>query len=167
MNASEFKERFLPMHRKLYKEAYLLLGNEDDAKDMVQDAYMKMWTRRDTLAKVDNPGAYCASLVRNMCLDRHRAASIDIIDKPPEELSVAAPADASLAIERSETRQMLSRCLARLPARQQQVVRLRDVGGCSMQEIEQATGLSAVNIRTLLCRSRKTLRNQLQALLSS
>ena len=47
MNANEFKQRFLPLNAKLYKVAYLMLGNEDDAKDAVQDAYMKMWNRRD------------------------------------------------------------------------------------------------------------------------
>ena len=167
MNANEFKQRFLPLNAKLYKVAYLMLGNEDDAKDAVQDAYMKMWNRRDSLADIDNPQAYCVTLVRNLCLDRHRAASIDMVDKPPEELPIAGSGDASQHIERQQTAQLLNQCLARLPAQQQQVVRLRDINGCSMQEIEKATGLTAVNARVLLSRARKTLRTQFQNILSS
>ena len=167
MNANEFKQRFLPLNAKLYKVAYLLLGNEDDAKDAVQDAYMKMWNRRDSLADIDNPQAYCVTLVRNLCLDRHRAAGLDIVDKPPEELPIAGSDSASRSIERQQTAQLLNQCLARLPAQQQQVVRLRDINGCSMQEIEKATGLTAINARELLSRARKTLRNQIQNVLSS
>ncbi|MBR5117048.1 MAG: sigma-70 family RNA polymerase sigma factor [Muribaculaceae bacterium] len=167
MNADEFKQRFLPLNAKLYKVAYLLLGNEDDAKDAVQDAYMKMWNRRDSLADIDNSQAYCVTLVRNLCLDRHRAASIDIVDKPPEELPIAGNEDASQHIERQQAAHLLDQCLARLPAQQQQVVRLRDINGCSMQEIEKVTGLTPVNTRVLLSRARKSLRTQLQNVMSS
>ena len=167
MNASEFKQRFLPLNAKLYKVAYLMLGNEDDAKDAVQDAYMKMWNRRDSLADITNLQAYCVTLVRNLCLDRYRTAGIDIVDKPPEELPIAGNEDASQRIERQQTAQLLNQCLARLPAQQQQVVRMRDMAGCSMQEIEKATGLTAINARALLSRARKTLRTEFQNVLSS
>ena len=167
MNADEFKQRFLSLNAKLYKVAYLMLGNEDDAKDAVQDAYMKMWNRRDSIASIDNPQAYCVALVRNLCLDRHRAAGLSVVDKTPEELPIAGNDDASQHIERQQTAQLLNRCLARLPAQQQQVVRLRDINGCSMQEIEKATGLTAVNVRVLLSRARKSLREQFQTHLSS
>lgn len=167
MNADEFKQRFLPLNAKLYKVAYLMLGNEDDAKDAVQDAYMKMWNRRDSLADIENPQAYCVTLVRNLCIDRHRAANIDIVDKTPEELPIAGNDDASRHIELQQATQLLNQCLARLPAQQQQVVRLRDINGNSMQEIEKALGITAVNARALLSRARKSLRTQFQTILSS
>ena len=162
MNATEFKQQFLPLNASLYRTAFLLMGNEDDAKDVVQDAYLKLWKMRDSITSVDNPQAYCATIVRNLCIDRHRAASLQVVDKPPEELPLAGDDSASRHIERNETAQMLNRCLARLPAQQQQVIRLRDISGCSMQEIEKATGLSAVNVRVLLSRARKSLRDQFQ-----
>ncbi len=164
MNASEFKQRFLPLNVKLYKVAYLLLGNEDDAKDVVQDAYLKLWNKRDTLTNIDNDQGYCTTLVRNMCLDRYRAASLSIVDKPPEELPLASNDNASSSVELRQTEQLLNQCLARLPAQQQQMVRLRDINGCSMQEIEKATGLTAVNARVLLSRARKSLRTHFQSI---
>jgi RNA polymerase sigma-70 factor (ECF subfamily) len=162
MNASEFKLKLLPLHASLYRLAFKLMGNEDDAKDVVQDAYLKLWKTRDKIANVDNPLAYCLTVVKNMCLDRHRAAGIALVDKPPEELLIAGGDSASQHIERQQTHQLLNQCLARLPAQQQQVLRMRDLAGCSMQEIEKATGLTAVNARVLLSRARKSLRNQLQ-----
>ena len=50
--------------------------------------------------------------------------------------------------------------ISRLPENQRQVIRLRGIDDCSMDEIEQITGLNAVNIRVLLSRARKIIREQ-------
>jgi RNA polymerase sigma-70 factor (ECF subfamily) len=50
----------------------------------------------------------------------------------------------------------------RLPENQRQVLRLRGIEDCSIDEIEQITGLSAVNIRVLLSRARKIIREQFE-----
>lgn len=160
MNASEFKQQLLPLNASLYRMAFKLMGNEDDAKDVVQDAYLKLWKQRESITNVSNLQAYCLTTVKNMCLDRHRAASLALVDKPPEELPIAGDDSASRHIEQQQTTQLLNQCLARLPAQQQQVLRMRDLAGCSMQEIEKATGLTAVNARVLLSRARKSLRTQ-------
>ena len=167
MNATEFKQLLLPLNARLYKVAFLLLGNEDDAKDVVQDAYLKLWNQREKLNNLDNPQAFCTTVVRNMFIDRHRAASLAVVDKPPEELPIAGDDNASRHIEQQQTAQLLNHCLARLPAQQQQVVRMRDLAGCSMQEIEKATGLTTVNARVVLSRARKSLRELFQSTLSS
>ena len=42
MDAAEFKQQFLPYHRKLYRVAFRLTGNPQNAEDMVQEAYLKL-----------------------------------------------------------------------------------------------------------------------------
>ena len=54
MDAEEFKRRFLPLHIRLYRTAFRLMGNTMDAEDMVQEAYLKLWERRDALEHVAN-----------------------------------------------------------------------------------------------------------------
>ncbi len=54
----------------------------------------------------------------------------------------------------------LRRLIDRLPDQQRQVLLLRDVNDFSFEEIGEATGLSAVNIRVLLSRARKKIREQ-------
>ena len=56
----------------------------------------------------------------------------------------------------------VKRLIEHLPENQRQVLRLRSLDDCSMEEIEHITGLNAGNIRVLLSRARKTLREQLQ-----
>ena len=54
MDAAEFKQQFLPYHRKLYRTAFRLTENHQEAEDMVQEAYLKLWNKRDELAGVLN-----------------------------------------------------------------------------------------------------------------
>ena len=48
MDAAEFKQQFLPYHRKLYRTAFRLTENPQEAEDMVQEAYLKLWNKRDS-----------------------------------------------------------------------------------------------------------------------
>ena len=66
MDTAEFKQQFLPYHRKLYRVAFRLTGNPQDAEDMVQEAYLKLWNKRDELAGVLNTEAYCRSEERRV-----------------------------------------------------------------------------------------------------
>ena len=69
MDVDVFKQRFLPFHPKLYRIAYALLDNKADAEDILQDAYCKLWNKRDELGDIQNPEAFSITLVKNLCLD--------------------------------------------------------------------------------------------------
>lgn len=157
MDAASFKKKFLPYHRKLYGIAFRLLGNEDDARDVLQDAYLKLWDKREALGAIDNPEAFCTTMLRNMCVDVLRSPryvremrQVELT----ETLGVAVPDNEAVR----DDVQVVQTLIAHLPAQQQQVIRLRDVLGYSYQEIEQMTGLSAGNIRVMLSRARKKIR---------
>ena len=164
MEANEFKALFLPHHAKLYRTAYALLRNQQDAEDIVQEAYLKLWNKRHELSIAANAEAYCVMLTRNLCLDLLRNARYRTDDTPADALTLSADGDTERELEaRDEARQM-KRLIDRLPEVQKKVVWLRDVNGCSMEEIEQATGLSAVNIRATLSKARKRIREQFNRL---
>ena len=56
--------------------------------------------------------------------------------------------------------------IGQLPEQQQQIVIMRDVDDRPYEEIEEATGLSAVNIRVLLSRARKKIREQFKEIMN-
>jgi RNA polymerase sigma-70 factor (ECF subfamily) len=58
----------------------------------------------------------------------------------------------------------VKRIIGSLPRQQRQVIVMRDVNECSMEEIEEVTGLSPGNIRVLLSRTRKKIREQFNAI---
>ena len=155
MDVENFKRLFLPLHPKLFRIAYALVENKADAEDILQDAYYKLWSRRNELTDIQNPEAFCVTLVKNLCLDFLRSPRANRRDADVTKavtLSTASSPDEEL--ERQDKVQ--------LPENQRQVLRLRGIEDCSMDEIEQITGLSAVNIRVLLSRARKIIREQLE-----
>lgn len=161
MDANDFKRRFLPYHQKLYRVAFRLMGNAQDAEDMVQETYLKLWKKREELPPdIGNVEAYCVTLTKNLCLDALRASRIEEDHRPPEELHLAGEANLMQEVELKDEARQVKRIIGTLPPQQRQVIMMRDVHDCSYEEIEQATGLSAVNIRVLLSRTRKKIREQ-------
>ena len=161
MDANDFKRRFLPYHQKLYRVAFRLMGNAQDAEDMVQETYLKLWKKREELPPdIGNMEAYCVTLTKNLCYDALRAAHMEEEERTPEELNIAQDSDLFREVAARDEVNQVKRIIETLPKQQRQVIMMRDVNDCSMQEIEQATGLSAVNIRVLLSQTRKKIREQ-------
>ena len=165
MDANDFKRKFLPYHRKLYRAAYHLMGNAQDAEDMVQEAYLKLWKRRDKLpSNIANLEAYCVTLVKNICYDTLSLSHLEEDGRPPEELPLAESTNVAYELElKDEVRQVMT-LIGQLPKQQQQIMRMRDIEDRPYEEIEQATGLTSVNIRVLLSRARKKIREQFLAI---
>ena len=154
-----FKKEFLPYHRKLYCIAYRLLENAADAEDLVQEAYLKLWDKREGLAIISNPEAFSVTLVKNMCFDLLRSGKYTLSRQSVELAEVHNVSQADNFEVRDEAQQV-RHIIAHLPVQQQKIVTLRDVKGCSYEEIEQVTGLNATNVRVLLSRARKKIREE-------
>ena len=164
MPASLFKQLLLPLYPRLQRVALRLLGNAEDAEDMVQEVYMKLWSKRDALPDVQDVEAYCVTLTKNMCIDRLRMAEVEKEDVDEVPTMLAATDDVEAQVERRDAVEQVKQIIETLPEHQQQVITLRDMEDCSFEEIAEQTGLTAVNIRMLLSRARKTIRERLKKL---
>ena len=161
MDAENFKRKFLPFHPKLFRIAYALVENKADAEDILQDAYFKLWNKRDDLPDIDNPEAFCVTLVKNLSLDFLRSPRANRREEKIEEIfMLATDSSPEKELETKDKERQIRQLISRLPENQRQVIRLRGIDDCSMDEIEQITGLNAVNIRVLLSRARKVIREQ-------
>lgn len=164
MNAEKFKQLYLPFHPRLYRIAFALTGNTEDAEDLLQEAYCKLWDKRKELELVRNPEAFCVTMVKNLCLDFLRTPQHNRCKELIENIDVVSGSSPeSDRIERDEV-DRIHGLIDSLPRNQRQVLLLRGLNDFSMEEIEKATGLSAVNIRVLLSRARKTIREQVEKL---
>ena len=164
MPASLFKQLLLPLYPRLQRVALRLLGNAEDAEDMVQEVYMKLWNKRDALPDVQDVEAYCVTLTKNMCVDRLRNAEAEKADVDEVPTMLAATDDVEVQVERRDAVEQVQRIIGTLPENQQQVITLRDMEDCSFEEIAEQTGLTAVNVRMLLSRARKTIRERFKRL---
>lgn len=155
MTSGEFHNTWLPLQGRFYRVAFYILENEADAKDAVQELYLKLWNLRDHLELIREPAAYGSLMMRNLCLDRIRRL------RPSEELreemaASKAPPDEQLE-KREELREVLSR-LDGLPESQRKLLTLRVIQGLSYEEISKITGLSPLNIRVQVSLARKKLK---------
>ena len=69
MNLEAFEKRVLPAKNKLFRFALRFLGNEEEAKDIVQEVFIKVWNGRDQMDKVQNWEAWCMRITKNLSLN--------------------------------------------------------------------------------------------------
>lgn len=146
----------------MYRTAYGLLGNPQDAEDAVQEAFIRLWQKRDRLPVDEDMGAYCQTLVRNLCIDSLRRGRLAEDDTTAESLWVAGETSASSALETKEAVKQVEQAIHDLPENQQRVAELHLMHDRSLSEIEQETGFSAVNVRVLWSRGKKKLQQLLR-----
>lgn len=164
MEASTFKHIFLPCSSRLYAAALRLTGKGQAAEDLVQDTLLRLWMKRDALPPDFNAASYSLATLRNIFLDGRRRKALDETDEPLDRLVVANDRQTDTEIERSDAATLVRTLISRLPARQRQVITMRDLEGFESEEIRRATGLSEINIRSLLSRARSTVRQQFKKL---
>lgn len=156
MDAETFKKEFLPYHQKLYRIAYRILQDVENAEDMVQDTYIKLWNNRDNMSGVNSTEAYAIIILRNTCLDylkKKHEYHTDYDMNMPEETSL------SKQIEQRDEASLLNSLVDKLPEKQR-LVMLKHLDGYSDDEIGEMAGISPGNVRVILSRTKKIVREQ-------
>ena len=154
MTAEQFKERFIHLYPKLFAVAMANIGNSDEAKDVMQSLYLKLWENRCKLSDVGNDMGYCRNALVNICRDRWRLKAVE-----PEWVTEEydAPCDSNETLEADDIKEKIERFIAGLPEKQRCIMTMR-MHGATTDEIIEATGLSVENVRTILSRTRQQVR---------
>lgn len=160
MDAEVFKQKFLPYHQKLYRIAFRVVQSEDNAKDILQDAYIRLWEKREELTELENPEAFAITILKNLCLDFLRKAKVRRTEEYTPEMKGQKEQHVSDNLDQKDEANHVKYLIDKLPEQQKMVITYRDCDGYSSEEIETIMGLSAVNVRVLLSRARKTVREQ-------
>lgn len=161
MGSDEFKHRFLGFYRLIYRISFAVVCDKHDAEDTVQEVYEKLWRQRNNFVKVENDEAFVVTIAKNTALDRirsnarHRATAFmagnDVDDGGCDEQRM----------ENRETLEFVEKIMLDLPSMQQTVIRLRHFGDLSIPEIAQTMRQTEVNVRQLLSRARKTMKEKI------
>ena len=132
----------------MFRLACSILGRSDEAEDMMQDVAERI-LRRQT-RDIGNIDAFLIQSIRNACIDRIRRRR-DTTPKIPDVPDGKNP-------DRWNERQMIHKAMARLPEKQRTALHLKDIEGYSTKEVAEILETDEVNVRTILSRSRKALR---------
>jgi RNA polymerase sigma factor (sigma-70 family) len=164
MSLSRFHTQVLPVRPKLYRFALHLLGNEDDAMDITQDAMMKVWQQQDKFDELQNMEAWCMRIVRNLALDKLRSRKYrhaEDLDRAEEVPTMGTP---DTAAEKQDVMTRVREAMAALPEKYRTIMQLRDIDGYSYQEIADILEIGLGDVKVNLHRARKTVREALQKL---
>lgn len=138
----------------MFRLACSILGRSDEAQDMMQDVAERILRRQEDLEDVRNMDSFLARAVRNACIDRIRRRR-ETTPKIPDVPDDRSP-------DRWSDRQLVHKALARLPERQRLAVHLKDIEGYSNKELADILETDETNVRTLLSRGRRALRETIE-----
>ena len=159
MTQREFINEVVPLQERLFRFALSKVFQRDEAEEIVQEVFLKLWQQRARLSQIENKEAWCVRCTRNLIIDRARAGRKKVNLELKEDLVGGQQADEK-TLHQDLVRQV-HEVLQQLPQRQREIFRLRDLAGYSNQEIEEILQLSTSEVRVNLCRARKKVRQLL------
>lgn len=154
MNSNAFLDKYTRLAPQLFRVALRIVGNEQDAEDAVQDTFIRVWEKHHQMDADFRVEAYFHTALRNVCLNqlRLRRESADI----GEQVSVPDESDHTGQLREPDS--LLHRIFHSLTPKSQRVMALRHVGEYSTRDIAHLTGESEANVRSILSRARKQMR---------
>lgn len=158
--------------RKVFNVAYKFVGRHEEAEDLAQDIFLKIFRSIGTFDRRANFQTWLISVSRNLCIDYYRSVRKErrTIDREVNagELSPPAPDPSPLAaLEQRDRVALLRQALAALPKTLSQAVLLRDIHELSYQEIADKLRLPEGTVKSRINRGRAELARQIRKLRGS
>jgi RNA polymerase sigma-70 factor, ECF subfamily len=157
--------------RKVFNLAYKFVGRHDEAEDLTQDIFLKIFKALHTFDRRANFQTWLISISRNLCIDHYRsvrkeretmARDVDASELKP----VSRERGPHSQLEQTDLKAMIQRALAELPPSLRQAVVMRDLQEFSYQEIADKLDLPEGTVKSRINRGRLELKRQLDRLQS-
>lgn len=147
----------------LYKERFYSLvlkmtHCDEVAEDIVQDVFMNIWSKRESLVDIDNPSSYFFTAVYRRVYHHYRKVALEkklLQLVPPVKESVNTTDEMVMA---HESKNLISQAIAKLPPQQQLVFKLRKQEGFSREEVASQLHISPNTVKNHLSNAIKFIR---------
>ena len=158
-----FNSRILPLKDKLFRLSLSIMGNRQDAEDIVHDAWLQILNKRDHWHTISNIEAYCFRIVRNLALDMlllkdRQGFSLQENTDYPDTKNVEEQ------LSSNEEIRLIHQLIHQLPEKQKTIVQLRDVEGLSYKEISEILDISEEQVKVTLFRARQKIKDHFMAI---
>jgi RNA polymerase sigma factor (sigma-70 family) len=151
-----FEELFEAEHDRVFRALYLVTGHAQEAEEVMQDAFLKIWERWDRVRAMDNPAAYLYRTAINGALSRRRR----VVVAAKRRLSLGPAED---PFEAADLRDQLVGALSALTPRQRAALMLTDLLGFTSEEAARTLGVAAGTVRSLASQGRAAMRVAMEA----
>jgi RNA polymerase sigma-70 factor (ECF subfamily) len=152
----------------VFRLSFRLLGNEEEAKDVVQDVFIKIWLQMNKYDPQYGFSTWIYKITCNLCYDRLRSvkhfpdffqASENIL-----ETNMASPENMEASVINKELNEWIVYFTGELSPKQKLVFTLSDIEEMDVDEIKTITGLSAEKIKSNLYLARKQIKDKINAI---
>lgn len=154
MTEKEYNQCVREHADSVYRFIFKNLRNREDARDVVQSAFEKMWTSRSTVDPLRSK-SFLFTVAYHQMIDHIRKGRMIIVKEEMMEEGVTYNRN------QGHTKKLIEAALARLNETQRSLVLLKDYEGYSYEEIGEITGLSASQVKVYLHRARIQLKTYL------
>ncbi|MBN1198590.1 MAG: sigma-70 family RNA polymerase sigma factor, partial [Bacteroidales bacterium] len=145
------------LKNKLFRFAKRYLEHTEEAEDIVQEVFIKLWMRKEKLDEYRSVEALAMITTKNMCLDKIRSKRypVDPIDDHRRFLE-NLPAEQKK--DYTDEILMVRKAMNSLPKQQQIIIQLRDIEGYDFESIAEIMEMNENAVRVNLSRARKRIR---------
>jgi RNA polymerase sigma-70 factor, ECF subfamily len=155
--------------RKVFNVAYKFVGKHDEAEDLTQEIFLKIFKSLDTFDRRANFQTWLISVSRNLCIDHYRSVrkereTIDRDVDASELTPVSKEIGAIALLEQQDRVALLRQALAELPDALKTAVLMRDIQELSYQEIARKLRLPEGTVKSRINRGRTELARQVMKL---
>jgi RNA polymerase sigma-70 factor (ECF subfamily) len=151
MQEAEFDEFYASSFARIAGQLYAMIGDRDEAQECVQEAFVRAWARRESLARADHPEAWIRTTAYRLAVSRWRRHKL--ARRPVDRaLSPATRTEAA-----DETRVALMTALADLPEKQRQALVLHHLCDLSVEAVAREVGAPEGTVKARLSRGRTAL----------
>ncbi len=161
-----FRGVVLAYQRMVFSLTLKLLCDEEEAKDMVQETFIRVWQRMGEYDTQKNFATWIYTIATRLCLDRLKRMK-HVVPMPDDELvfrRYASDTDTHRALENREWVSIVRMLAEGLGEKQRMVFTLCHLEGLSSPEVEEITGLDAKQVKSNLYVARQTIRERLKQL---
>lgn len=163
-----FNELFREHEHKLHAFALKVLRSDAQAKDIVQDVFLKLWTIREQLHEIENMDAFLYRLTENKVYDYLRAAATR--ERTRQELWLRIRQVGNNTPDLLETKEyhaLIHQAIHQLPPQRKTIYLLSKQEGLKQQQIARELQISPHTVRNQLAEAFKSIRNYVRRNLQS
>jgi RNA polymerase sigma-70 factor (family 1) len=154
-----FSQLFHRYRDKIFAVAFKLTDSSTMAGEVVQEVFLKVWMRRDTLAGINDPESYLFIMARNCVFSSlKKIARRQAIESDWQSFASASENSTENKLETDEYTELLRQAVEALPLQQKQVYILSHEEEMTRNEIAELLQISPETVKTHLSRAVKTVR---------
>ncbi len=161
-NVKAFDTLYEQYSERLYRFAFMLLKNKEDALDIVQETFLRIWHKREDLSEEKSFKSYLFTVSYNITVDllRKRLNEKKYCETLVKNFSFSL-ASAENTADFNLLDQQIREMIEALPARRKEIFKLSREKGCSNKEIADCLKISVKTVETQLNLAMKFLRSKL------